>query len=454
MKENVRALWKGYSDENTNDKISYREWNGDKLAELLLSGSLKEELLETRLQGHFRKSVAMIDHPDVAYRFFSRLIQGLFENNGSERNRLTRLRQAYICLWVLFVWAREADNLEAPFRASEYVLLHVWNERRSLLGKQTKGNNPRITVLIQAIELHLLIADELMVKKLGSYVDKPYALSMAVRSQSSVDVNIALFEQFGRISLYGLYQNWRACLLIQTEDNAAATKSLTDRNRALQMAIDMINNNPTLNSPIRDDFAIEIALFMLLAQVCGATDAVSGYFEEMAYRLKFSIENRAAYPIPTTDYDDLVGHPIDQSDDYFEQHTHASVLYPLLVAWLDKLNLQNARNTLVACIDRDLPRTTHQVWVPNENTEERFWIGRKDHGRPIALPRFGTPTRYAELLHRIIDEYGAFSSLSTTEYGFFMPIFLMACRHFRMPIPPHLWFLEAASQDSSEESTE
>lgn len=450
MKENVREQWTGYARNHGTSKISFREWNGDKLAELLLSGVLKEEILETRLQTHFRKSIAMVDHPDVAYRFFAYLIRGLLDSNGNEHDRVTSLRQVYICLWVLFVWARDAGNLEAPLRASEYALLHIWDECRSVLGERTEERAVRINILDQTIKLHLLIAEALTIKKLGAYTDRPFALSMAVASQSSVDVNLALFEQFGRLCLYGLWQHSWAFALAQAED---VTEFLKDRNRSLQMAIAMINNNPTLKSPIRDDFAIEITLFMLLAQVCGAVDAVSGYLEDMVDRLTLSIERRTAYPVPKTDYNDLVGHPLNRSDGYFEQYTRGSVLYPLLVAWLDRLSLRDARDAFVACIEKNLPHTTQQLWVPNGNTDERFWTGRRDHGVAIPdLPICEEPPRYAELLNRIIADHTAFNDLSTTKYGLFTPIFLMACRHFRMPIPPHLWFLEASNQDSANES--
>ena len=163
IKENVRAQWTGYVDDNSTGKISFREWNGDKIAGLLLSGVLRQELLEPHFQTHFRKSIAMVDEPDVAYRFFTGLTQGLLQFNGSEQNRLARLRQVYICLWVLFVWAREAGNFEAPFRASEFAVLHIWNDCRSVCGKN-KVEKDMLIVLDQTVKLHLLITDELVTK--------------------------------------------------------------------------------------------------------------------------------------------------------------------------------------------------------------------------------------------------------------------------------------------------
>ena len=456
MREDVRTQWAGYiqsQSQSHRHNICFREWNGDRLAELLSSGVLKEGLLETGLQADFRKSIAMVDHPDVSYRFFTQLVRGLLNHSASNRKAITRLRQVYICLWILFVWAREAGNLEAPMRASEYALLHIWNNCRSLLGLQVQRKNARLTVLQQTLMLHLLICDELITKKVGAYADKPFALSMAVTSQSSVDVNLALFEQFGRISLLGIWKHCLAGLPDAPEEHVS--QLATERNQALQMAINIIECNPTLKSPIRDDFAIEIALFMILAQLCNVTNDVSGYLEEMAGRLTFAIQRRTAYPIPTHNYEELVAHPINRSDEYFEQHTRASVLYPLLVAWLDRLDLPDPRDALTDRIAKNLPNTTQQLWVPNHNTEERFWTGSTNHGTAIpSLPLCEEPPRYAEFLKKIIADHHAFYDLSTSKYGFFLPVFLLACRHYRMPIPPHLWFFETSNQDSANESTE
>ena len=448
IKETVRTQWTGYVNSNSTERICFREWNGDKLAGLLLSGLLKQELLESSFQKHFQKSVAMVDYPDVAYRFFSLLVQGLSTDCGKGRRRVTRLRQIYVCLWVLFVWGRDAGNLEAPFRASEYVILQIWNHCRTLLNEQTTDRDSCFTILDQSIELHLLISRQLLAIKLGGYASRPFALSLAVNSHSAVDVNLALFEHFGRCSLYGLWQHWMA----SRETNEDVAKALLhSRDQTLRMTIEMISANPALHSPIRDDFAIELALFMMLAQVCGAVDAVSGYVGHMSLRVKTSIELRGAYPTPTTAYHDLVEHPTERSDGYFEQSTRASVLYPLLISWLDKLDLNDIRDALQSCIKSKLSHTTHQVWVPGETTDDNLWTGATDHGVAIpGLPICKDPTSYSTVLNRIIADQTSFNNLSTTRSGFW-PIFLVACRLFRLPLPPHIWFIEAHNYSPQDE---
>ena len=437
MRENVQTQWTGYVQNESTCKVCFRQWNGDKLSGLLLLGVLKGELLNNPLRGYFQKSIAMVDHPDVAYRFFARLTQGLLDGSGNDRDRLKKLRQVYICLWILFVWAREEGNLEAPFRASEIAVLHIWNNCRSALGDEASEQKLREVVLQQTINLHLIIAKKLLIDKLGAYADRPFALSLAVRSHSPVDVNLALFEQFGRLSLYGLWQHF--FLVIPDADGREVFEA--ERNRVLQTAIAIINSNPSLKSPIRDDFAIEIALFMILAHLCGASKNVSGYLQEMVVRVQFSIRRRGTYPVPVTDYHDLVEHPVDKSDKYFEKSARASVLFPLLVALLDRLHLFEARGLLASCIKSELSHSTQQIWVPDENTDEMLWTGGKDHGVAITgIPLCDDPARYSAFLNNLIKDQSAFNDLSTTKSGFW-PILLMACRHYRLPVPPQLWFV-------------
>ena len=124
--------------------------------------------------------------------------------------------------------------------------------------------------------------------KLTAYVDKPFALSMAVASHSPVDVNTALFNQLGRFSLYGLWQYCLACSAVTDDEKKNYENRCVE---VLNIACLLISSNPALTSPICDDFVIEITLFMILAQACDAVENVSGYLEEMAQRLRFSIDS-------------------------------------------------------------------------------------------------------------------------------------------------------------------
>ncbi|WP_198029580.1 hypothetical protein [Bradyrhizobium sp. WSM3983] len=78
----------------------------------------------------------MVDQPEVSYEHFARLLTALRAQVVKDKDRIRAARQINICLWVLFVWAREIDNLEAPYRASELALLHTWDLLKPFIGKK------------------------------------------------------------------------------------------------------------------------------------------------------------------------------------------------------------------------------------------------------------------------------------------------------------------------------
>ena len=448
-KEAVITQWTNFQEENTTGRVCFREWNGDKLANLMLSGLLKQDMLPVELRTAFQKSVAMVDQPDVSYRFFDEMARGLRNHNGSDRATLTGLRQLYVCLWVLYVWAREANNLDAPYRASELALLQTWDVCRSIYNKDTVHSKSCRTVLNQTIQLYLNIATDLLDKKVEPYADREFALSRAVNSQSSVDVNLALYEIFGRVSLFGLWKHW---LVVTLEPGEERDEAIRWRDRSMNMAIRIIDANSGLLSPIRDDYAIEIALFMMLACHCRVVESVSGFLVGMVDRLSFSIKRRSRYPITSRSYHDLINHPVNQSDDYFRKNTEGSALYPLLIAWLDAIEKSEIRNLLSETLRENLEHCTQQVWLPDEETDKLLWIGRRDHG--VAIPGLDLSTdakAYRDVLDMACNDHPAINDVSAIRFGF-CPMFLLACRHYRMPVPPQLWFPGGTHTEVGEKS--
>lgn len=175
----------------------------------------------------------------------------------------------------------------------------------------------------------MVVAEDFLERKVAPYADKQLALSTAVNSQSSVDVNLVLYDLLGRVSLHGLWKHFGS---ENRRPGVATDEVIRSRNQSLDVAIQMINSNPGLLSPIRDDFAIEIALFLMLASATGRVGDITGFLVGLAGRLSFSIRRRSAFPITSRSYHDLLEHPADCSDEYLKNNTEGSILYPLLVA--------------------------------------------------------------------------------------------------------------------------
>ncbi|MDI4637167.1 MULTISPECIES: hypothetical protein [Halomonadaceae] len=446
MREDVRAQWSGFCRMNEKGNVYFAEWNGDRLADLILSGMLRAELIESENRGVFQKALAMLDQPDVAYQHFRDLIDAIFTEPKNQTERTRQLRKAYLCLWILFVWARDAGNLEAAYLASELVLLRSWPYCDNTRLRKGATQKERLAHFDQIVKTHILIANLLLVEKIGPFADKKYALSMAVNSRNPVDINIALFETLGRLSLHGLWLD--AISVSQDESFAQAMRERSDK--VLDITIEMLNSNPGLTVPVRDDFAIELALFMRLADVRGRLSSVADYVRCMSDYLCNGLLSRQHYPTPKTDYRDVLVHPRDHSDAYFEENTRAGILYTFVLAWLamigDKERTERLRSTLL----EQAPHMTHQIWVPDERTDEVFWEGDRDHGLSVpGLPLNDSLEAVLSLINRVMEEHPLEEQVSAVRTRL-TPILLTACRHYRMPVPPHVWRGQGRSAPDAE----
>jgi hypothetical protein len=437
IQEQVRTAVTGYIKQNTTDCVSFDEWNGDKIAGMLLQGVLREEILPKALRSSFQKAVAMVDEPDVAYRHFAHLVRRLREAaNTSQRAGVTTARQLYVCLWILFVWARDIDNIEAPYRASELALLNIWDLLRPFIGIDNDDARAITAVLHQLIQLHLIVAGELLERKVFPHVEKRHALSMAVGSRSSVDVNLKLFDLLGRIAMTGLWLHWSASFNVNRE----RPETQSGLAELYTKGFKLIQNNPTLLSPLCDQHAIEIALFLLFwAATQTSKNGVASWLREIVNRLDYTIRTHGKYPCVYTDYRDLMVHPIDRSDEYRKEATSGSILIPLLAAWLSGLNEQEPLGTLVELKQSELEHCTLQLWMPDKDSENELYIGGHDHGTALCdLPLSLTGTELLDTIAEACQRENSFRNLTPNKTGYW-PIIFLACRHYRFPIPPQFW---------------
>lgn len=438
IQEQVRTDVTQFVARNSTERISFDEWNGDKLAGLLLQGILREEIMPKALRSHFQKAVAMVDEPDIAVQHFGRLVFELSKKTVKDADRIRVARQLYIALWVLFVWARDADNVEAPYQASELVLLNIWNLLRPLIGKKSKTANKALTlVLHHTINLHLTIASELLEKKILPHVGVRNGISIAVRTRTHVDVNLHLFDILGRISLTGLWAHW----LI--EHNSDPTSKAAAQDQIAKLAskgYQLIDNNRILFLPLQDQQAIEIALFLILIGVLnGNKEDARMWLQEMTERLAFTVQTHGPYPCVFSEYRELVAHPRDHTDEYRKEATSGSILIPLLAAFLSALGDTKSLKTLVALKAKELEHCTLQLWMPDSASEEGLYIGTHDHG--VALTDLPLSASGSDLLKTINDacnESKDFDALTAVATGHW-PMVLTACRHYRLPVPPQLW---------------
>jgi hypothetical protein len=433
--ESARSLVTAFTRRHTKGKVSFEEWNGDKIAELLLTGVLREELLPKPLRSSFQKAVAMVDQPDIAFEHFGQLVAALRTDLTTDKQTVRAARQMYICLWVLFVWARDADNIDAPYRAGELVLLNLWEMVRPFIGKKSAAAKAVVNVLQHTINLHILIGGQLM-NKVMAHADRRAALATAVASRSPVDVNLKLFDMLGRLAMTGHWMVWAATLGGNPMD--AAVQAVLDK--LVKAGMQMINNNSALFLPIQDEQAIEVALFLVFAVRSGAfNNDIHSWLHEMAVRLDIAVRSNGHYPCRFTDYQDLIEHPKDRSGEYRKDATVGSILIPLVAAWLAAFKDQAALDKLNALKAGDLAHCTLQLWLPEKESEEHLYLNDDMHGAALTdLPLGGDGTELLQTIAEACDDNDGFAALSANSSGYW-PVVLTACRHYRLPVPPQFW---------------
>lgn len=440
--EQVRAEVTGYCRANTTARVTYEEWNGDRLAQVILDGILREELLPAALRGHLRKAVAMVEEPDIAMGHFARLTRELVDAGDDAPDRLARARLINICLWILFVWAREAGNVEAPYRASELAMLQVWNMLKDVLpGRGVRARNAGI-LFNELATLHFAIWDELYAKKVLPHAAVRHALATAVQSYAAIDVNLKLFQTIGRVALRGLWLVWEVpgehslptVLADDDSDGIARIDTLCSQ------LVEIIANNRALLSPATDEQAIDIALVLtLLGTRPRFRPSIDQWIKELSENAQIAYLTHGRYPTTRTSYWDLVEHPAERTDEYRKSTTEGSVLYPLLALWAVATGNDEARDSIARFKAEHLTHCNFQLWLPDEDSETSLYLGDDNHGAALGgVPVGEGTTATLDYVNRECATNNHFDRLSAIALGHW-PVLLTACRHHRLPVPPQIW---------------
>lgn len=453
INEALRDNITGFTRRLTDDRISFEEWNGDHIAGLLSEGMLREQMVGKSIRGSFQKAIAMLDEPDISFLHFVALTKGLLAApSQTPQERATILRQIYICLWVLFVWARDADNLESSYRASEFALLQAWHLIREDV--ESRGALDVRLTFTELADLHFKIADTLFATKVMPFAGVRHALSVAVSSASPVDVTLKLFEVLSRLSMRGLWILWST----GGNDETPQAFELPAPNEARLIANaigELIYNNPCLLSPIVDQQSIDIGVTLLfLTMMDEYRERAADYADHLISRVAYAYISHGRYPTIHDQYHRLIDHPREGSVEYRQAATKGSTLIPLLSIWTSSLNRRKASESLANFSRKHLKHCNKQLWLPGADSEERLYKGDVQHGVALNdIPITADGTAAMEILDAECakNAQGSFASMSAIRLGHW-PIFVMACRHYRLPIPPNMWFSLLRSRRNSAQS--
>lgn len=438
VKEEVRANVSLFLEKQTTEELSFSEWNGDRLAALIEQHMLREELLPENCRGLLRKSLAMIDEPDISFKHFSQLVISLTKIDDLKPTQiLTEIRQLYLCLWILYSWCRDEDNLESAFLSAEFALLNAWEAAKFAFEKKNKVASSTLTTLDSILRLNLQISHQYIEEKIIPHAGNLYALSHAVRPSCAVDVNLKMFDVLGRLALSGCWSYW--CLGRLSEDNDELAKFFAEVVANYQEAIKkLIVNNPILFTPYQDEQAIDLVLALwFLAFNSKHWQDINSWLVNMTREVFQMLRVHDKYPTNIRSYAELIEHPGDKTDEYMKSVTKGSILYPYISAFSAVMGFKEPYETIKRIKEEFLPHCNFQVYFFDESSEEHFYRFDKMHG--ATLSDVCVTDEPKELIDQLVNECEQSNKvyeMSAFKYSFW-PIILTGCRHYRLPVPMH-----------------
>jgi hypothetical protein len=439
VQEQVRPQLAGFVERNSTDSITFEEWNGDKLAALIQSCFLREDLLPAHARSRLRKSLALLDEPEASYQHFAALIKSLAAvDNQKDADRVTALRQMSICLWILFAWARDTANMESAYLSSELTLLHGWKIVSLYAAKKGRAPQAVETAFSSIFSAYHQICGVFLATNVLPHLGKLHALSSAVRASCSLDINLKLFDLLGRLATDGIWAYWGTCRF-SDEEAEAKQRGIQEVSMRMSEVKALISNNPALLLPAKDDQAIDIFIAVLLLALDEHNDDdVKKWLAEMLRRASFAYQVHGYYPCTLHSYSDLLSHPKPGDNEYRKNVTSGSILYPIIALWAAVLDDEETYNNIAHLKQEHLQHCNFQFWYPDECSEAHFYTDGDSHGAVLSNACVDRPKE--ELLALVFSECNQsphFKEMSAIKFGWW-PLIVVACRHYRLPLPLHL----------------
>lgn len=439
MKEELSQSWAGYIDDHKPYEFDF--WGAAKLATFIEGYMLNEHIFNDDDRTDLRKSLSLICENDYSREDFHRLLLRTLQldTNGRKIKEIKKseleksIRTCYLAANILAYWAIQDGNTKQALYVSERCLLWVWH--RINLEKKPQRYFPAIENLWQS---YINISNE-YVSKLQPYFHEKYLLSSY--STESALINLTIFEQIGILSTIGL-NNFFATLRCESEEQAVRLKNASIITESLCA---LISNNPASGSPRLDENAIDITLAFTFLFLMGKMDNAEEWLRSLIVRLDFVFKVGRNHPVSTDSLDDLICLDCNNDDTYLrEKTTSTSWIIPTLMGWTVILKKEEGYNVLLKGIKESYPKMCAQLWHPTNNLYHHLYFHQAQYvtgetEAPITFPDSMNihQDRMNEL--REMDRYNFFKESSAAKAGLTILDFI-ACRHFRTPVPPALWY--------------
>lgn len=428
-------------------RLQLRLVNGDQIANYLVEHLMSPRLVEIEERRLLFRCLSMADDPDSSYLYFVRLLKSLLKEEKSGKKKIFRVRQMMVCLGLLKHHCSEVKNLDACYRAAEISLLHCWVYLN--LNKVTaKRRMPQELMVYNRLWWQYVEIGQLYCEKISSFCQDAYFMTYACHAGNEVDVNLRLYDVMGRLASYGASLWWYALSL--RECPGLIEKCQPEVSKVANALIGLMKNNPTVNSPIRDDYAIEIGIVSMFLNQINRQDLLHKWYMCVLNQMYKNFCLVRAFPSTGLDYLGLVEHLQHKHDDaYRTKVLPSSELLPMMYMFASVLEFSDASSYISNIVAEFLKNCDFQVWYPEPFSEEVFYTNRSNHGLQLVSQDLLEGDKFMKNVFSECEKRKMpFSCLN----GPFGGLLLIGCRVHRCPLPPQVIQLIATAHKNRKQS--
>ncbi len=188
--------------------------------------------------------------------------------------------------------------------------------------------------------------------------------------------------------------------------------------------------------PIKDDHAIDISLAILFLSFPDENEQdIIFWLSQILDKAIFSYQTHGIYPCIHRDYLALLEHPERRGDEYRNDATAGSILYPMIGLWAALLKSNDLYQKVQEAKKTHFAHCNFQFWYPDKNTEKHLYKNDDIHGATFSqVPIEQDEDTFLKEVWNECVHSDAFKELSCVKIGMW-PILLVACRHYRLPVP-------------------
>ena len=121
------------------------------------------------------------------------------------------------------------------------------------------------------------------------------------------------------------------------------------------------------------------------------------------------------------------------------ENTCGSVLYPMIGLWASLYRDEQIYEQVKTIKSDHLQHCNFQLWFLDNASEQTLYTNAEPHGKALSeIDVNQSLESFADQIFGECDHPPQVEELSAVNYGMW-PLILVACRHYRLPIPIHFF---------------